>query len=596
VSRLVRGRACLAAALAGVLALGAGGCASIPDSGAVKTLSAEAASTGSTVRYNPPGPVDGASPSDVVNGFLEAMIGFPVSTRTAEKFLTPEAASMWRTDDRTIIYNAPQVSTVATDGAVQDGDRMQASLRFTEDAVLDAQGQYAASTRRSTRQLTLERVAGQWRIDDPPPALMVSQQFFDNYFQPLSLYYFDHATEHLVAVPVYAPTGDQLATSLASALLLRPRDAEGAQLTTVVPEGTALATSVPVRTDGTVEVNLNGDFDAMSTRRRELMSAQIVSTVRQVQGVQQVRIQVNGSPLDIPGVDADQPVGLWDGYDVTEGTTSAQIFALRDRRLVVLSGPVTNLFAGPWGEVAQQVVDFRVDQEITEIAAVLPGRRQVRRASLSASDSAKDKVVYSGRDVLTPVWDATGRLWVVDRDRGGSRLTVFEESGPRAPAMGGLGRSRVLAFELSPDDARFVAVARTAAGRSRVYVGAVAYAADGSVAGLRAVTALPLTAYGLDNPVDATWRSPGNVAVLASDGGQSNQPYFARIDGSTITGGSLSGEPLLPDIDATTIAGSGTGKSPIYIGDSSARVWLQDPIGRWQQADSKGLTSARYPG
>lgn len=574
------------------------GCASIPDRGSVRTLDSQIVRQGSTVRYNPPGPVDGASPDQVVAGFLEAMIAFPVTTRTASQFLTPEAAAAWRTHDRTVIYNAPRVSAEATDVDAADGDRDRATLRYTRRAVLDDQGQYTAATGHASIPIVLQRVGGQWRITNPPPGLLISQQYFDDYFQPLSLYYLDPGGEELVASPVYVPSGDQLATTLLSGLLRRPDDAGGAELATVVPEGTTLTDPAPVRSDGTVDVNLSGDLAVLTTRRRELLSAQIVSTLAQVPGVTAVRIRANGAPLAIPGVDDAQAVGLWDDLLAT-GTNDDQIFALRARRLVVVSGGVSGSFAGTWGEQPHDVIEARikVGPGTSKIAAVLPGRRGVRVAGLAPQPEVKDTIAYSGRDVATPDWDSTGRLWVVDRGPRGSSLTVLDEdSGPSQAGLGRLARQRVVSFELSPDDARFVAVAhRPGRPATQAYVGAIRYTSDGSVAGIGDLHVLPLARYGLRAPAAVTWRSPTNVAVLAADRSRSIQPYLARIDGSSVAGGSLTGEPLLPDIAAVTIAGSGSGDAPLYVGDAAGRVWVQDSLGRWQQVDSRHLTSAHYP-
>jgi hypothetical protein len=68
-------------ALVTVLVLSA--CAGIPTSGPVTKVAAADDLGQSAVRYTPARPLRGASPEQIVRGFLDAMLAFPTSSRTA---------------------------------------------------------------------------------------------------------------------------------------------------------------------------------------------------------------------------------------------------------------------------------------------------------------------------------------------------------------------------------------------------------------------------------------------------------------------------------------------------------------------------------
>src|SRR4051794_17072952 len=87
------------------------GCVSIPSAGPVHHEADEGTRAGSTVRYSPTRPAEGASPAEIVRGFLDAMLAYPVSSATAAAFLTPAAARAWNPSDGMRIYSDPQVSS-----------------------------------------------------------------------------------------------------------------------------------------------------------------------------------------------------------------------------------------------------------------------------------------------------------------------------------------------------------------------------------------------------------------------------------------------------------------------------------------------------
>lgn len=574
------------------------GCASIPDSGQVRTVVGDTDNQPSEVRYAPGGPSAGDTPAQIVYGFLDAMRAYPVTTDVAEEFMTDDAVEGWRSGAGATVYTAPRV-------AVGDTDSESVGVDLTVDvaAQLDARGRYLVRP-QSQRKVSFEltRVGREWRIADPPAGVLITQEFFDAYYQPLSLFFLDTTAKQLVEDPVYVPSGDGLATSLVAGLLRGPEGLLGGQSKSFLPENARLVGSVPVRSSGLAAVKFGRSVRGLSVGTRERLSAQIVSTLAQVPGVTGVSIEFDGAPLDIPGVKPVQPVGSWPDFGPPHERSRGQVFALRENKLVVVAGDSTSKFAGPWGEDAEGAVDFRVDPRLRKIAVVPPGRSRVLVAGLSGSSATERRTVHAGTGILKPVWDANDRLWILDRAGNRSRLTIVDDKlEARAVPLGLLADKTLLSFELSPDNTRFVAAARDraagAGGTGSVYVGTVVKdAAGGVVTGVSEVTALPLARLGLRDARSAAWRSASTVAILASEQGKTAQSYLTRIDGSSVSGGALTGDPVLGDIGAVGVIGPGFVEPPLYVVDRESRLWLRNGSGGWQRVDADRLRAPSYPG
>ena len=154
-----------------VIAL-ATGCAQIPTSGPVVEGEAVPEQLPVSVGFVPNPPAAGASETDIVQGFLEAMASYEAGYQTAEEFLTPDAASVWEPSAAMTIYSGTPTVTQTARGAVR--------LVMTVEAVITAEAGY---DRRAPAvvmdfDLTLSQVEGEWRIANPPPGLLVFEKDF----------------------------------------------------------------------------------------------------------------------------------------------------------------------------------------------------------------------------------------------------------------------------------------------------------------------------------------------------------------------------------------------------------------------------------
>lgn len=582
-----------------ILALLAG-CADIPGSGGVTEVDGSRSEEQQPVLIDPPGPSPDATPVQIVRGFVDAMRAFPVSTDKATQFLTDEAAAGWRPQRQTVIYDELSVNE-------SSAAAVQLSLRRT--AVLDARGSFTPITDRLPDvepAFSLQRVDGQWRIDNPPDALYVSDDFFREYFVPVSLYFLDLSGTVLLPDPVYLPEGEQLATSLVRGLLEGPTSDLDDQVLTSVPPSTPVDVSVPVRADGVAEVGLSGQALTLSGTQRQRLAAQLVWTLQQVPGIVGVRILTAGVPLDIPGAGDVQSLNAFTQYAPFSAST-AEVFALRARRLVVVSPTGVSRFDGIWTEEPQDLADFDVDRDYRRLGGVTLDRSQVVVGPASGqADRGPQTLLRGGRDLTDPTWDRNNRLWVVEHRTDGSRMLLLDPSAPKGSrpqtvSLGPLDRSRVDAFALSPDGLRFAAVARSIHGRRlgprRVMLGTVHMVGDTrTVDGITDVHELLTATAAFEAPRDVGWIDSLTVSVLARIGTESPQPYQARIDGSVVSGGVITPDPLLGRVGATTLATGSSPESPTYVGTRRGQLWYQDPNRQWLPVSRYPLLAPDYPG
>lgn len=570
---------------AGMLSLALfAGCVGIPDDGTVTKVDVESGPDQSTVRYSPTGPARDANPQQIVRGYLDAMLAYPVTTGTAASFLTPEAAREWKSSAGVEVYVEPKVAApVAKDpeGSVENRPAVEVDLDMVEDAQLNSQGRFARINTRKQFTYRLIQSDGQWRITNPQPGFLVNRKFFDDYYRAFDAFFFDRPGKRLVADPIYLPVGDQLSTALLGSLLLGPKGLLGKTARTFVPEGARLRTSVPSRDDGLADVQFREDLNELPSDVQERLSAQIIWTLKQVDQVTGVRIAGSDVVL-IPGNRGNQSVDSWAKFGPRFG--DGGFYGIQEGRVVEVSGGNVEEVDGPWGESAGGAVGIAIDSG--RIASVRDGGKILTVGSL-----AKASVnTFSGSDLLRPVWDDTGKVWAVDSAGGATRLRIFSGKKFRAVPVGALADYRLNSFALSPDGARYAAVARVG-NTTQVYVGSVLRNAQDVVIGLGTPENVRPKNATFASPRSVSWATPTTVTFLAEDNVAGTQIFEVRIDGSASIGGTAGRGALLPDVRPISLATTG-GEDPIrYVTDSSGKTWILRPGRTWILLDAGGITS-----
>ena len=570
--------------LATLLAVSA--CAGIPSSGPVTKVADDGGLGESTVRYSPARPAEGASPQQIVRGYLDAMLAYPASSGTATAFLTPDAAKDWNPSVGVRVYSSiglfgPTLGA-AEDGETTDKTRnpVEIETRLVEDARLDRQGHYRRRALPAEFTYQLERVDGEWRIANPQAGLLVSRKFFDDYFRPFNIYNFDRPGRRLVPDPIHVLVGDQLATGLVTSLARGPAESRAGAVRTYVPPLESLRPSVPVSGEGVADVEFSADFSAMSESAQNHLSAQIVWTLRQVPDV--TAVQLSGTATALSGSGAGvQDITSWNGFGPS--VTRGHAYALSGNHVVQIDGDTIKRLSGSWGKDARGAVSVGVSED--GIAGVLAGRNLVRITSRKGTDAR----TFAGSRFITPQWDDDGNAWLVDRQASRTRVRLVTGDEIRTLGTGSLAGLDVRTFALSPDGSRYAVTVRGFGGLS-IRVGWVKRNTKDDIVGL-GNPSLVYTPAG--SPRSVTWSSGTDLSYLA-ESQSGRQVYTTAIDGSSTSGGLSRGGALLPDVGASVFA-VGTGETPNrYALDARNRVWFLAPGSSWEMLPGSKVTGLTY--
>jgi hypothetical protein len=584
-------------ALVVLLAVALSGCVSLPQDGAVRSVTAGDQTDSETlVDFTPGGPKPGSAPVPLVNNFLRAMTATPLNTFVARQFLTSESSSSWVPERGTIVYGSDTVETLP-------GGKV--ALRLSDVVELDDRGTWLGDrTHGAGRDFTLKLVkeAGEWRISDPPNRLIIPRSHFDTEYQQYFLYFFDKSAQVLVPEPVYVPRGLQAPTLLVAALLKGPVEPLRGVEVTFVPRGTRLdGISVPVSRDNTAEVPLSDEVLDLDNDRLNLLYAQLSWTLGQIAGVERIRVTVGGTPVDLPGARVDVSVNQWSEFDPALAWASTSLFGTRDGHVVTLTGDRESRVSGPLGTLALGLRSIAVDLPAQHVAGVSADGTRILESDKD-STSGKPAVpsdvrtVYPrGQNLLRPAYDLYGQLFVMDRTSAGARLSVVRAGAARAVDAPGLTGEPVTRFVLSRDGTRLVAQIRRS-GRDRLVVSRVERDAKGRVRALLPAVPLPLTGSAGDQIRDLGWRTPGSLAVLSGPSAGTSQVLIVKIDGSS-TPEELSTDAELFRDQAVRLVTAPSVGSPLYIRTATGQLFSLAANGRWTGTSIEpGLGSPTFVG
>ena len=476
---------------------------SLPESGPVhETGKVASARLDEGFELDPRPPAPGASPSEIVTGFLDAMQATPLQTTTARKYLSKELATSWNPQQETITYGDKSTPR-GTDHVTVD---------LSEANRIDGQGAWEGPLPAAQRRLrfSLVREGGEWRIAQAPDALVVPESWFESRFTQEALYFFDPTGRILVPTPVFVPRGDQLATALVRGLLRGPGPGRAGVVRTLLPTGVSEGLSVPV-SDGVAEVDLSGDIGQQSAHAVQLMTAQLAWTLRQESSIQRVRLTIDGRPAEDTGAE-DVPVNGFAQFDPTGYAANDDLWGLRDGRLVTYGDDGFTAVPGPWGSSAHDVRSIALSLQADTAAAVTSDGRSVLVGPAQESGTLQPAPVR-GHDLLRPQWDYADRLWLVDRTSAGAVVSVLDHGHlTRVDVPGVTGRD-VRTFLVSRDGSRLVAVIHGTVGDT-VVVSRLRSDAHGTVTGGTQARAISDPAEGAIRIQDLAWHSATSVVAL----------------------------------------------------------------------------------
>lgn len=493
------------------------------------------------VRIVPPEPILGASPEQIVRGFVRGGAASDGAYDTARSFLSRRSQPVWRPDTSvTIFASGPGLEVTAM---AEDTVRVTAPALAT----IDADGRYTESPGRSaTADFTVERSSGEWRIASVPDTfgLWLGSFDADRLFRPYTVNYVSVSGRRLVPDVRWFSAGTGLVTRLARAQLgAVPAYLQGAAVT-AVPDRTELAVDAVLVENGVATVDLGAADLGTETVARQNLWAQFYATVAQAPGVTRVLLRQEGADLALPGVDGavvslreigfptrparpevpalirtDSTVRSIDPQQLGEGGLRPPV-EQRDDLPVIGPGWGALALSADGGEIAG------VGQSRGEITRWL-GRNQL-------------SLPVIGSQLTPPTYDEQRILWVAGLDDRGRGSVWAIKTGDEPQDSSG-ARPQVVevpwlldrlpeAIRVSSDGTRIVVISTDAdGGDTRVDIAGIRRGSDTVPVGLSD----PMrTALRLITAKDAVWVGDTTLAVIGTaDEDDETTPWVVEVGG-----------------------------------------------------------------
>lgn len=504
------------------------GCASIPGETLPQHANLAGAATAPAAVAQP---ARNATPLDIVRGFVDAS-GDPSGQHAAARvYLAPSAQNTWNkgtapsavdiidgtystegldfadTNDATVVLAGRLMGMVGPDGAYQAATASQAA---DFRVILHLRGQSGS----------------QWRIVDPPAALVMSKAHFQAYYSQVAVYFFDQTWDVLVPDPRYvlADPASGVVARIVQLLLDGPSASLKDAVQDAIPGDASLKTNVVLAEDGVITVNLKSLQDQESNTK-QLMVAQVV---RSLQGYgSSVVVESEGQPLIPAHIN-------WRVSDLPAFQTYINPKATG---LVVAHGKVLNLtdgnpIKGPAGDGSYNVTTAAESADGTQLATVTAepgGGHALRIGGLNAAEAQVKGI--TANQFTRPSWtpsdsagDPSRSLWTV---ADGTVLRVVntpQNSWVATPvdASALVPYGTITDLRLSRDGVRVAIVAG-----GTLLVGAVAV--DQSAVSIRQVRVLQSALTGVTR-VD--WLNQGQLVVATTQAGAPVQTV--SVDGMTL--------------------------------------------------------------
>jgi hypothetical protein len=496
-------------------------CGAIPQSGPVTVGQLIKDNITNYAEYFPEGPVKDATQDQILQGFIGAFTGSQDNYAVARTFLSTKIRNTW--DPRASVLIRDGSPTLAT---VNDTTRQYS---FPSGAVINAAGAYSESAHSTPQTLTFQFVkeAGQWRISDAPPGIVLSEGIFASIFQQRTLYFLDKSHQRLVPDLRWFPARGTTQTRIATALLAGPSPWLQGAVSTAFPEGTQLAPPKSVTvTSGVAQVDLTSEARKASEQDRQLMLLQLQTSLSNVTPVS-VDIFVEDSALVIPDLGASAPP--------TNPAVDNRVLVFHENAFGFYSNGTVTGIDGLSDKIVKLAPLGAAVDSTHSYAAVLTA------SGVAAVTTTTEPVLIDSRPgLIVPSLDNAGFIWSVPRASPGA-IEVFDLKGVAHAVSSNLpAHSEIVSLDVARDGTRIVIYLETAAG-PRMIVSAISRD-DSHVPTALGEPILDVTA-GSGRAYDATWVDAFSVAALSQGGavlyviGGQSASLGAPSNGVAIVGG-----------------------------------------------------------
>lgn len=475
-----------------LLALLLAGCTGLPTSGPVVAGAPIDQEAGAVdFSFLPDDPPPGATPQQIVAGFLAAGSGPRDDWGTARQFLTPDFRSSWQPTARaTIDLPGERVFTVAGDGTV--------TVSITPEASVDATGALSVTDGGSMPlDFALVDVDGEWRISEAPDGVVLDRARFQAVFREYSVMYFDRSWSYLVPDRRWFPATNA-ATHITEALIDGdPSPWLAGAVYSAFPESLELATRAVPLEAGVAQVPLSQSALAIVPEIRNRMQAQLDASLQSA-GIRGAQMSVDGEPVAAQAADV-RPVRV----DVRPVVLTEDAFGF-------LSGSEIEPLPG-LSTVIPQLEPESIQVSADRSAAAV---RTSAGAVVRARDDGSFEVVDQRAGLIDPTIDPQGFIWSAPAGAPSGLTATGADGTVVSIANAWPGASQISTIEVSRDGTRIAALVRDGS-RPALWIAGILRDDDGAPVGLgdrETVAQLPGTG------LDASWVDGSTIAVLAENG------------------------------------------------------------------------------
>ena len=515
-------RAAARRVLAGLLLVLLTACAGLPLSSGVRDageIGGDAPDVGGIVVVAP-GPQEGATALQLVNGFLYALSRSPQDDhRIARQFLAPGVECCDETEEALLYPLGGATPSVQPDASV-------VRVSFTPVGRILRDGSFRLEDAEVRDDFRVVPVDGQLRLGSVPRGLRLLVDDLERSFTPYDVHFLSSdagraPSGRLVPDRVFQPATRSPGRALVDALLSGPTRRLAPAVLSAAPPGTTAEVDVAA---GVVTVDLSAEAAALDTRERQRLAAQLVWTL--VPAYSGVRVLVEGEPL-VADEDPVQDRGDWSEYDPSGGSAGASLMYLQDRQLRSLEDGLPTS-AVTTGDLPVDAAALSLSGAQLAVRTRRPdGVHEVRTGPLRAP-LGEPRLRALGLGGLSCGPGEQG-LWVLQTGpSAGLELVPADPDGARGPqrvpVRAPAGAGPLSAFKVSRDGARVALVLG-----GRLHVGRLE-PTDGSWQ----VGEVTLVSRELVDVTDVAWRSGTTLVALGAleDGGQL-LPAEVAVDGSS---------------------------------------------------------------
>lgn len=446
----MRRRRILASAVAVVLALVLSACAGMPSAGSVQQgLSSTDTDEPLEFAFRPASPQPGATPDQIVKGFIAAGTSPAGGWEIAKEYLAPGLAQTWNPDATVTVDDLSQRQWVQMSDTTFE-------LTLSPVGDVDDTGAYTQRDAGSALlQFELAKQSdGQWRITKADDGIVLDRTLFPQVFKAYPLMYFDTSWTYLVPdVRWFAQRNNTAARIVRQLIDGSPSPWLAGAVASAFPDEISAPSSVPISQDRVAQVEVPPaalglpatQLGRMQTQLEATLAAANVTDV--VMTVGTVDIDVAPAPSLSTQIDARAAVRTKDGFGFLSGTELQPIAGItqemqkdpgRDATAIELSPDrgfaAIQLPSGVVGRVTSDQKYAELDTRAGLVPPTVDGFGYVwtvpaSRPSAVVAHAADGKAVE-----VADAWPGATRIHSLQLSREGSRVVALVDIGGRSEA------------------------------------------------------------------------------------------------------------------------------------------------------------------